>query len=137
MSVGDIAQSVWSVSRRSPAVDSWDKQPEEQNQQNNSNQYTTQAINGLVSSRSRSVSRTLFGPSDPKENRRMAYDETNNIRFADKKRWNFDFYRETPLSGRFEWKKVSNSNSNESLKSFGESGEQSDNFWSKKKSAKS
>ena len=132
MSVGDIAQSVWSVTRRSASVD-WDKQREEKSEQKNRNQYSPQPMNGVVS-RSR-TSRSLFGPSDPQENRRMAYDETNYQRSADKKRWNFDFYREAPIAGRFEWKKVSNSN--ESLKSFGESGEQSDNFWSKKKSAKS
>ena len=137
MSVGDIAQqSVWSVTRRSASVD-WDKQLETKSEQNNRNEYTTKPMNGVngpVVSRSR-ISRSLFGPTDPQENRRMAYDETNYNRSSDKKRWNFDFYREAPIAGRFEWKKVSNSN--ESLKSFGESGEQSDNFWSKKKSAKS
>jgi hypothetical protein len=127
MSVGDVAQSVWSASRRSAAVD-WDKQEEQLQQQTNQNQYTTNTrINTRMNSR---VSRSLFGPTDPQENRRMAYEEIDNKRFTDRNRWNFDFYREKPISGRFEWKKVNDNNN------FGETGEEADTFWSNKNSAK-
>jgi len=133
MSVGDVAQSVWSASRRSAAVE-WDKQEEQLQQQTNQNQYTTHSrISSRMndySSRSR-VSRSLFGPTDPQENRRMAYEEMDNKRYSDRNRWNFDFYREKPISGRFDWKKVNDSNNN-----YGETGEGSDTFWSNKNSAK-
>lgn len=54
------------------------------------------------------VSRSLFGPSDPLESRQLEYEEFSSQRFSDQSRWNFDFYQEKPISGRFEWKKVSN-----------------------------
>ncbi len=63
------------------------------------------------SSRS-SVSRSLFGPTDPQENMRLAYEEINNTRSSDQKNWNFDFKRGKPFSGRFEWKKVNDNQKN-------------------------
>ncbi|XP_054159291.1 cyclin-dependent kinase inhibitor 1-like [Oppia nitens] len=135
MSVGNIAQNVWSVSGRTAPVD-WDQQHQQQdyvtNQQPNQSSY--HMTNHLVSSRSR-VQRSLFGPTDPQENHRMAYEETNCRRYVDRNRWNFDFYSEKPTSGRFEWKRVAFSDDRTS--NFGPTGEQSDHLWSKKKSAKS
>lgn len=122
MSIGDIAQSVWSTSRRSAAVDC-DQQLLQQLEQQNHN-----TINTTMNDYSSRVKRSLFGPTDPQENRRMAYEELDNKRFSDRNKWNFDFIREKPISGRFEWKKVNNN--------FGETGEQSDTFWSNKNSSK-
>lgn len=56
------------------------------------------------------VSRSLFGPSDPSESRRLQCEEFNAQRFGDRSRWNFDFYQEKPLSGRYEWNKPASCN---------------------------
>lgn len=142
MSVGNVAQSVWSVSGRSggsvgsggsAAVD-WDKQCEQQSSEQTNQTNQSHYSHYSTTRNTMKISRCLFGPTNQMENKRMAYEETDNKRFSDRNRWNFDFYREKPISGRFDWKRVNN---NEMAKSFVESGEQSDNLWSKKKSAKS
>lgn len=53
------------------------------------------------------VSRSLFGPSDPTESHRIACEEFNSRRYGERSRWNFDFYKEKPMNGRYEWRKVS------------------------------
>ena len=52
------------------------------------------------------VSRSLFGPSDPSESRRLEYEEFNSQRVSDRSRWNFDFHQEKPVSGRYDWRKT-------------------------------
>lgn len=52
------------------------------------------------------VCRSLFGPVDPIENKRLVYEHFNSQRYMDRNRWNFDFHQEKPLSGRYDWRKV-------------------------------
>lgn len=68
---------------------------------------TSSSSNSSISSGRRSSSsrpcRTLFGPTDPSENRRMMREEIHSRREGDTSRWNFDFAREKALNGRFDW----------------------------------
>lgn len=54
---------------------------------------------------SQKVRRSLFGPVDHDETRRMLEAELERHRINESRKWNFDFDREIPLDakGRYEW----------------------------------
>lgn len=54
----------------------------------------------------RSPCRCLFGPPDPAATQRFIQEEMRLIYEGQKKKWNFDFEREQPLPGRFQWEAV-------------------------------
>ncbi|CAF99937.1 unnamed protein product [Tetraodon nigroviridis] len=56
--------------------------------------------------RKESVRRSLFGPVDHEQLRRDLELRLGEIMDQDRRRWNFDFQTETPLSGRFEWEEI-------------------------------
>lgn len=56
--------------------------------------------------RKESVCRSLFGPVDHEQLRRDLKLRLGEIVEQDRRRWNFDFQTETPLSGRFQWQEV-------------------------------
>lgn len=90
----------------------WNKQPANwhystKNSENTFHPVTLPHENAYKSSsRSTGVSRSLFGPSDPSESRRVVYEEMSSRRQGDMSRWNFDFYQEKPMAGRYDWKSV-------------------------------
>ena len=55
------------------------------------------------------LNRSLFGQTDPIETKRFLYEEMNSRRIIDRNRWNFDFHTEKPLQGRYEWHKLTRS----------------------------
>lgn len=92
--------------------------------------------NGSYTSYSRSrVSRSLFGPSDSEENAKTLTDVYDDIYYRDRNRWNFDFVRESAISGgrRYDWKRVVNGSS----RSNGPGDDDEDAFWSPSKKANS
>ncbi|KAJ6220048.1 hypothetical protein RDWZM_005860 [Blomia tropicalis] len=104
MTISDISgSSAWSSdnwhysSKRSTSSTMYHPMNHINNNRNDDLQYK--------SSSNRQVSRSLFGPSDPLESRRIAREVLSSQRFNDKNRWNFDFYHEKPIPGRFEWNK--------------------------------
>lgn len=52
------------------------------------------------------VCRSLFGPVDHEQLRRDLKLRLKEIVDQDRRRWNFDFQSETPMSGRFQWEQV-------------------------------
>lgn len=52
------------------------------------------------------VCRSLFGPVDHEQLRRDLKLRLKEIMDQDRRRWNFDFQSETPMSGRFQWEQV-------------------------------
>lgn len=52
------------------------------------------------------VRRSLFGPVDHEQLRRDLKLRLKEIMDQDRRRWNFDFQSETPMSGRFQWEQV-------------------------------
>ena len=60
-------------------------------------------------SSSNKLNRSLFGQSDPLETKRLLYEQMNSRRIIDRNRWNFDFHTEKPLQGRYEWHKLTRS----------------------------
>ncbi|XP_032077390.1 cyclin-dependent kinase inhibitor 1B [Thamnophis elegans] len=50
-----------------------------------------------------SACRCLFGPVDRQELAREWQEQSRHLEEAGRRRWNFDFRREHPLEGRFEW----------------------------------
>lgn len=56
--------------------------------------------------RKESVCRSLFGPVDHEQLRRDLKLRLGEIMDQDRRRWNFDFQTETPLSGRFQWEEI-------------------------------
>lgn len=50
----------------------------------------------------RNVSRNLFGSPDPRS-AEYARNKVKEIQKTDKQKWNFDFDRGVPLTGRFQW----------------------------------
>ena len=79
------------------------------------------------------VSRSLFGPSDPSESHRIACEEFNSRRYSDRSRWNFDFYKEKPMPGRYDWRKVT---TNDKDRKYAPGDSMADSLWSSKKSPK-
>lgn len=61
---------------------------------------------GVSSKSTSNVARSLFGPSDPRESKRIQKEEFASQRYADRSRWNFDFQTEKPTAGRYDWSKV-------------------------------
>lgn len=64
-----------------------------------------------ASGNKRNVCRKLFADENEDEDERQNYDNLimeENIRQSerDKEKWNFDFKREVPLPGRYEWIKL-------------------------------
>lgn len=53
-----------------------------------------------------SVCRNLFGPVDHDQLRRDLKQKLHEIAEEDSRRWNFNFEREAPLPGRFQWEEV-------------------------------
>ncbi|XP_047437019.1 cyclin-dependent kinase inhibitor 1Ca [Mugil cephalus] len=53
-----------------------------------------------------SVCRNLFGPVDHDQLRRDLKQKLNEIAEEDSRRWNFNFQREAPLPGRFQWEEM-------------------------------
>lgn len=58
------------------------------------------------------VKRALFGPTDHEENLRFVRNEMKKAKNEASNRWNFDFDRETPLKGRFDWEAADPSEGN-------------------------
>lgn len=56
--------------------------------------------------RKESVCKSLFGPVDHEQLRRDLKLRLKEMVEQDRRRWNFDFQGETPLSGRFQWEQV-------------------------------
>lgn len=56
--------------------------------------------------RKESVCRSLFGPVDHEQLRRDLRLRLEEIMDQDRRRWNFDFQTDTPLSGRFQWEEI-------------------------------
>lgn len=56
--------------------------------------------------RKESVCRSLFGPVDHEQLRRDLKLRLKEMVDQDRRRWNFDFQTETPLSGRFQWEEM-------------------------------
>lgn len=56
--------------------------------------------------RKETACRSLFGPVDREQLRRDLELRLGEIVDQDRRRWNFDFQNETPLSGRFEWEEI-------------------------------
>lgn len=52
------------------------------------------------------VCRSLFGPVDHEQLRKDLKLRLKEIMDQDRRRWNFDFQSETPMSGRFQWEQV-------------------------------
>lgn len=86
-----------------------------------SDDYSSSSSNSSISSGRRSSSsrpcRTLFGPTDPSENRRMMREEIHSRREGDTSRWNFDFAREKALNGRYEWQSTNKNDNKQMMKS--------------------
>ncbi|UXI15754.1 diaminopimelate decarboxylase [Sarcoptes scabiei] len=74
----------------------------------NENRFKTVSIAAATSAQSK-VCRSLFGPSDPNESQRLACEELNSRRYGDRSRWNFDFQKEQPITGRYDWYKIHSS----------------------------
>uniref|UniRef100_A0A8C6WN32 Cyclin-dependent kinase inhibitor domain-containing protein n=1 Tax=Neogobius melanostomus TaxID=47308 RepID=A0A8C6WN32_9GOBI len=50
--------------------------------------------------------RSLFGPVNHEQLRRELSQRLRDITERDSRRWNFDFQRDAPLPGRFQWEEV-------------------------------
>lgn len=61
------------------------------------------AIRQRVDPSTSSVKRCLFGRGNSEENIKFAKKEMEKSLAESKKRWNFDFEKERPMEGRFEW----------------------------------
>src|SRR6218665_3029519 len=89
-----------------------------------SSKFSTK-FSGISSKSTSNVSRSLFGPSDPRESKRVQREEFASQRYADRSRWNFDFQQEKPAAGRYDWSKVRLAS-----KTRHASGDSSDSSWS-------
>ncbi|XP_023231420.1 cyclin-dependent kinase inhibitor 1C-like [Centruroides sculpturatus] len=58
----------------------------------------------------RSVRRVLFGPVDHDKTRSILDRELAKIDREQQHRWNFDFKKERPLQGRYQWSRVDSEN---------------------------
>lgn len=57
-----------------------------------------------------SVRRMLFGPVDHEKTRNILDRELAKIEKEQQLRWNFDFKKEKPLQGRYQWSRVDSTN---------------------------
>jgi len=66
---------------------------------------SVEVVSSVVQPRMKTC-RCLFGPVDHEELRETLRKEREEIRIQDQERWNFDFTRELPLAGRWEWEQI-------------------------------
>lgn len=84
----------------------------------NSSAFPGSSSSSSSCSSSSSASRSLFGASDPRESHRLAREEFRSQRLGDCSRWNFDFHKEKPVAGRYDWRKVGSSGKTEDSHSY-------------------